>query len=437
MNRTCVRVLMIAAMAAVLVSPAWSQRISSFDRGRALAVWDQVSSDIDKHYYDPKFHGLDWKATVAETREKINSCQSFDVALGHIAQTLVSLNDSHTFFIPPMREYFRGYGFHMAVIGDQCYVIRVRPGTDAEAKGLKPGDEIISVNVYQPVRKNMWLIKYRYEVLRPDASLKLTIRDLAGQQRQVEVTGDFIKIRYHQESTSNFDRARRASENARHLRRVRWAEAGDVGILKIPVFEMDLGEAKGWVKKARKHSALIVDLRGNPGGTRDSLRYFLGGFFEKDVKVCDRVERKETKPESAPAWKDGIFIGKLVVLVDSESASASELFARIMQLEKRGTVVGDRTAGSVMESRHYTYRPDLAVGDYYGASVTEADLIMSDGKSLEHIGVTPDEWLSPMAEALSTGSDPVLAHSVVKVGGTLSAEDAWKLFPHEWPKDIQ
>lgn len=46
--------------------------------------------------------------------------------------------------------------------------------------------------------------------------------------------------------------------------------------------------------------------------------------------------------------------GKLAVMVDSERASAGELFARVVQLEKRGTIIGDRTAGAVMQSRQYS-----------------------------------------------------------------------------------
>jgi C-terminal processing protease CtpA/Prc len=41
---------------------------------------------------------------------------------------------------------------------------------------------------------------------------------------------------------------------------------------------------------------LIVDLRGDPGGAVVSLEWFLGMFFDKDTKICDRVERKKTKP---------------------------------------------------------------------------------------------------------------------------------------------
>jgi C-terminal processing protease CtpA/Prc len=50
------------------------------------------------------------------------------------------------------------------------------------------------------------------------------------------------------------------------------------------------------------------------------------------------------------------FSGKLVVLVDSDSASCSELFAKVIQLEKRGNVLADNTSGAVMESRQYSER---------------------------------------------------------------------------------
>jgi C-terminal processing protease CtpA/Prc len=118
--------------------------------------------------------------------------------------------------------------------------------------------------------------------------------------------------------------------------------------------------------------------------------------------------------------------------VDSQSASAAELFARVMQLENRGTVLGDRSSGSVMEARGYGYSQGLDTIVPYGFSVTEADLIMKDGKSLEHVGVTPDEIVIPTGRDLATGQDPALARAVEVAGGKLDPAQAGKMFPFEW-----
>lgn len=123
------------------------------------------------------------------------------------------------------------------------------------------------------------------------------------------------------------------------------------------------------------------------------------------------------------------------MLVDARSASAAELFARIIQLEKRGLVMGDQTQGAVMEARRYNERSEADTVVFYGASITEWDLIMSDGKSLEHVGVTPDERILPGADALANKRDPVLAHAVQSLGVNLSLEEAGKAFPYEWPPE--
>ncbi len=121
----------------------------------------------------------------------------------------------------------------------------------------------------------------------------------------------------------------------------------------------------------------------------------------------DIKRRKETKPILAKARKD-VFTGKLVVLIDSESGSAAELFARLIQLEKRGTVIGDRSAGAVMRAMFYDHQAGLDVIVPYGVSVTDADIVMSDGNSLEHVGVLPDEIKLPTPADMAAKRDPVL-----------------------------
>lgn len=108
-----------------------------------------------------------------------------------------------------------------------------------------------------------------------------------------------------------------------------------------------------------------------------------------------------------------------------------------MQLGKRGTVIGDRTAGAVMRS---SFRPgalgDMSNGNmiFYGASITNADIIMPDGKSLERSGVVPDELLLPLATDLAAKADPLLSHAASLLGATLPPDKAGTLFPPEKEK---
>ncbi len=432
--------LAVVVLLAALVWPQQPQ-ISNLDRGRAQDMLQTIAGDVRKHYYDPKFHGVDWNAKVAEARQKIEKTTSMNMALSHIAAALDTLNDSHTFFLPPEHSYRLEYGLQYQMVGDRCFVSHVRPKGNAEARGVKPGDEILTINSYDVNRDDLWKVQYVFSILRPQPLLQLELRDPSGAPRQVEVP---TKIREGQKFTdvtltngaANFFNLVREGEDEAHLTRARSREYGDeLIVLKIPEFNFSAVEIGDMIGRARKHRGLILDLRGNPGGSVDTLRRLVGGLFEKDVKIADRIGRKDSKPEVAKPMHSP-FTGKLVVLVDAGSASASELFARIIQLEKRGTVIGDRTSGSVMESKEYSEQTGTETAVFYGASITEWNLIMTDGKSLEHTGVTPDEISLPTAQDIAAGRDPVLAHAAELLGVKISADDAGKAFPYEWPPEI-
>lgn len=409
------------------------QKLSSLDRERAETMLDRVAADVRKHYYDPKFHGLDWDARIREAKQRIDASPSLNMAISHVAGALDSLNDSHTFFVPPARPYRHDYGFRMQMFGNHCYLIRVRPGSDAESKGLRAGDEVLSVNGFNPAREDFWRMEYVFNTLRPQPSLRMELRGAAGQ-RQVEVAAKMregVQVKDLKDSYSDFERG---WGDDYHAMRPHSVDVSDLMILKIPAFFFSEMEAGDLIGKARKHKALIIDLRSNPGGAEDSLKALIGAIFENEIKIGDRVRRNGSKPLVAKS-RHKPFTGKLVILLDSNSASASELFARVVQMEKRGTIIGDQSSGSVMESEYYSYTAGFNVISFFGASITEADLIMTDGRSLEHVGVTPDEILLPTPTDLASGRDPVLAHAAETLGYKLTPEDAGKFFPYEWPKE--
>jgi len=434
-----IRSIIVIAVGVFLAVIGWAQKITSLDRDRALTMLQEISSDVKKHYYDPKFHGVDWEAKVEEMKQKIKTTDSMNRALSEIAAALDSLDDSHTFFLPPGHAYRYDYGWQAQMIGERCFILRVRPGSDAEKKGVAPGDELVAINGFNPNRDNFWRILYVFDTLRPQVALRLDLRSPAGKQRQVDVVTTMIEKKLVTDLTGrggggdmwDFIRER---EDSVHLGRAQFAELGDdVGVLKFPGFHFNESEIDDMIAKARKRKVLIVDLRGDGGGSVETLEFLISGCFEKEVKVGDRIGRSDHKPLIAKP-RGHPFTGKLVVLVDSKSASASELFARVVQIEKRGTVVGDRSSGSVMEAKHYNYKTGLETVVFYGASITDADLIMLDGKSLEHNGVLPDEVMLPSAQDIADQRDPVLAHAVETAGTKLTPEAAGKLFPYEWPK---
>lgn len=432
-----IRYPVIFFVLALVVPYAWAQHLSSYDRELAESMWQSISKDVEKHYYDPSFHGMDWDATAAKTEQAIKESPSLNIAMAQIAQALVTLNDSHTFFLPPARPYILHYGFQYQMIGNRCYITHVRPGSDAETKGLKPGDELLALDGVRPTRDNLWMIEYRFNLLRPVGGLRLIIQNPQGQRRQVDARAKVKQTQRVQDITGEGIWALiRKNQSDAYYDRARWIVIrNDVMVLKFPAFSFDQWEVEDLIRHARKHSGLVLDLRGNPGGDVDTLKYLLGGVFSKDVEIAQRVGRKKYKPEIAKTMGSHAFTGKLVVLVDSGSASAAELFARVIQLQKRGEVIGDRTSGSVMEAKQYSYQLGADIRVFYGASITDADLIMSDGKSLEHTGVTPDEIVLPTGADLANGRDPVLARAAAVLGAKLTPEDAGKLFPYEWRKD--
>jgi carboxyl-terminal processing protease len=428
----------MAAMAAFAIGvwPACSQPLSDLDRGRGHIMLKAIKEEVKKTYYDPTFHGLDLEAHFTTADHKIDLATSNSQVFGIIAQFLIEFDDSHLFFMPPRRAARVDYGWRYQAIGDNCFVVAVKPGSDAEKQGLRPGDLVVQIDGFQPTRANVRTLQYLYNSLRPRPGMRLVVKKPDGAQRQIEFAAQVSQEKRRIDLTSDADfwAFIRDAENEERLHRHQYLELEDVFIWKMPQFDLDDREIRRLIGKAMKSRALILDLRGNPGGYVDTMTDLLGYFFDHDVKIADVKGRRETKPLTAKTRGDRSYKGEVVLLIDSESGSSAELLARIFQLQKRGTVIGDHSAGAVMRAQQNSMRTGADLIVIYGVSVTDADVIMTDGVSLEHKGVIPDELVLPSAADLAGGRDPVLARAAKLVRIDLDPERAGSMFPVEWRK---
>ncbi len=419
-----------------LILPVKAQKIDNIDRDRGRLMLKSIKEDIKNNYYDPQFHGLDLEARFQQADEKLKQATSLGQIFGIIAQAVLDLNDTHTYFIPPGRAANYEYGWESQIIGNKCFILAVRPGSDAETKGLKPGDELLTIDGVKPTRANYFTMVYLYNTLRPQPGVRLVVQSPGGEQRQLDILAKVTPRRV----VTDLQALSIESEKNDRLYRHRSVEIGsDLFIWKMPQFDLDEFGVDKMMDNASKHKSLILDLRGNGGGAELTLLRLLGHFFERDVKVGELKRRKESKPILAKSRGDRAFEGDLVVIIDSQSGSAAELFARVVQLEKRGVVIGDRSAGAVMRARLFPHDAgnNLSSGGnfiIYGVAVTDGDLIMTDGNSLERVGVNPDETVVPTAADIAAKRDPVLAHAAHLVRVKLEAEKAGSFFPYEWPK---
>lgn len=410
-----------------------AQGLGPYDRDNARAILSMVKDDLKSNYYDQTFRGLNIEERFKDAEARIKAASTRDQLMIIVAQSMLDLNDSHTFFIPPSRAARIEYGWQMQMIGDDCYVSAVKPKSDAEAKGLKPGDRIVTLDGAKPARAIFWKMLYRYYALMPSRSVKMAVQSPGDSEpHQVEILS---KVQEGAAVTNWGDLFIRYLSEEWDVTHDRLFEVGDeLLVWKMPTFAVSKDHVDEIMGKARKYKTLVIDLRGNGGGYVDTLSRLVSHFFDKEVKVADLKSRKDMKPQLAKKRVDKPFTGKVIVLTDNSSASASELFARVMQIEKRGIVLGDTSAGAVMTSKVNDHESGVGRVLYFGTSVTIADMIMTDGKSLERVGVTPDELILPTAGDLQASRDPVLARAAEIAGVKLTPEKAGTLFPVEWKR---
>ena len=335
------------------------------------------------------------------TRE--NNDENFSTFVNAITGTM----DPHTDYFAPvdkrsfdesMKGSFYGIGAQLKEDDGKIKIANLISGGPAWKAGeLKPEDEIIKVGQGndEPVDVTGYSVTDAVKLIRGAAKgsiVKLTIRRSDGTVKILSIARDEIKLddTFAKSAIINGDRK--------------------VGYIWLPEFYVDFQDPNGAKcsedvakeiekLKAENVEGIIMDLRGNGGGSLPEVVKMVGLFIE-DGPVCVVKGRGEDKPYQ---WKDKdksvLYTGPLTVMVDEFSASASEIFAAAIQDYKRGIVIGSSsTYGKGTVQRNIPLNPESDnaifsnqnVEDLGSVKLTLQKFYRVNGGATQLKGVIPD-----------------------------------------------
>lgn len=402
------RRLAIFAVLMLLATAAFSDALGD-EKARAKQILKIVAKDVEKNYYDPDLKGLKWSELNSQAVEMIDNSKSVGEIYTTIFGLIDRINDSHTMFLAPGHVSRPQFGFEAKAYGNEIYVTKIKKKGAAEAAGLQLGDRIVLVSGFDAERQSFDKMMLFFHALQPVTQLDLVIKRGKSAPQQIAVKAKIISssMVYDLTNDLNIWDLIMDSENDENENKFSFikGEANDgVGYLAVKSFAIPPESIGDFATLAGKAKAVIIDLRGNFGGSIDTLATFAGHFVSEPDSMADIVTRKKTEPLKIKPSR-GAYSVPMVVLVDSQSSSAAEMFARYFQSTHKATIIGDQTAGRVVASRffHEQIGTDRVVP--FGVQISVGKVLFPNNEDLEGKGVTPDQMCLPTAEDLHDGKD--------------------------------
>ncbi len=327
------------------------------------------------------FFQRDRTSTLQETMELIKKHYVDSVELDSLRDDAINAVmeqlDPHSVYIPAsdvseaneeLKGGFDGIGVEFNLFKDTVNVIYVIPDGPSEKAGLRLGDKIIAVDDSSIVSKILPIQQIR-RMIRGKSGSDVRLRIIRGASPQtITVTRGRIPLpavdaAYMVDKTTGYIKLNKFSESA------------------YKEFMASLEKLKGTGMQA-----LMLDLRGNGGGyVKEAVN--IADEFLNGEKLIVYTQGTNINRRAYKAGKDGMFeIGKLVVLVDELSASASEILAGALQDWDRATIVGRRTFGKGLVQEPYNLSDGsvirLTIARYFTASGRSIQRPYDKGKKI-------------------------------------------------------
>ncbi|NBO17578.1 MAG: S41 family peptidase, partial [Proteobacteria bacterium] len=296
---------------------------------------------------------------------------------GAIKGMVASTGDQFTSYFDPVENnqfesslngIYEGIGAELGYSKEnQLMIISPIDGSPAKEAGILPGDKIIKIN--------------------EESSYGMTLGQAVSKIRGKG--GTSVKLTIYRDGKDPFDLD--IVRNKITLKSVTWKDLGNgTAYFRISKFGSETNSqwdssVKEANVKMKELDSVIIDVRGNPGGLLSSASYLSGEFFKNSAVIYFEDKFGKQVPLNSERM-DGKFqnINNVVVLIDEGSASASEILAGALKINKNAKLVGKKSFGKGSIQQPYDFK------DGGSLHVTVQKWLLPDKSWIHQKGINPD-----------------------------------------------
>ncbi len=333
----------------------------------AKQLFFECWNDIKNNYYINDLNKQNWSKWKKRYQNKIKTTEDAYVAINSM---LASLDDSYSKFLS--QEEFQeqnsainsklyGIGINIASISGKIFVANVIENTPAQNADIRSGDIILKVN---DTDINGNSIYEAAKLIRGNLNQPLTLELLRGNEK-------FSKILKRQEIKIKTIEAKKLTDN--------------IGYIRISSF-IGQDTPKDFIialNRLLDTKALIIDVRGNSGGLFQNA-IVISNLFMKSGTIVNVVARKGKKNVYDAKDEGCVYENPVAVLIDSNSASSSEILASALHDNNRAILVGTKTYGKGLVQKVFS------MPNKTGMNLTIAKYLTPNGTDINKNGIKPD-----------------------------------------------
>ena len=384
--------LLALAVALLGAAPARPPLLSEIDR------------TIRERFWDPNLKGVDWEGAVNRAAAELGATRTPADPDAIYDRLLATLDDSHTFRVPPGRLPEHGWGtigLRIGQDGDGYAVKGVLPGAPAADAGLRVGDRILAVDGkrYGAERVNFRDLFFVFEGA-AGSSVDVTSRGSSGPAR----TQKLVRVPEPSITDLVWKSARVIRKDGKaygyaHL----WGMSADVALAIVDM----LSDPKG-AEGSRPNlgglsqvDGFLLDVRGNSGGYDPNIlpTFLRGQWSSADYYVISRDAKRLQPPVYKPL--------PVALLVNSGTASNAESLALKFRAHRIGPIIGERTAGMASGGA-----AAVRLSDGSMLWFSERAIESLDGKSYEGRGVEPDVAVADRPASAEGREDAIIEAAI-------------------------